>query len=399
MLNTELCNTAKHTLKSVESVHELAKMLNSFQLLLNTDENTSSIQIKANSISYYSTDKLCPDRYSQFTIKKKSGKERIINAPHKRLKEIQKSISAILQYAYPISNHAYGFVLERNVVQNAALHVGKQYVYNIDLKDFFHSFDLKQVKLALLNPDFNVISSEKIAYTIASLCTHTIQTESGELKNVLPQGAPTSPVLTNIICNRLDRKLAGLAKRFNAIYSRYADDITFSCDINIFNFESFQNELNRIIKTENKLEIQTEKSRIQHRSFRQEVTGIIVNEKININQRYIKGIRMYLTLVERYGIEKATMLYQKDYQLDKGYQPKEKFNLKYILGGKINYLSMIRGKEDALTQKLAERWAIAFNVKKSNKTPDGEIDMNEILDLLLKSDLDKAMNKFLDHKK
>ncbi len=399
MLNTELCNTAKHTLKSVESVHELAKMLNSFQLLLNTDENTSSIQIKANSISYYSTDKLCPNRYSQFTIKKKSGKERIINAPHKRLKEIQKSISAILQYAYPISNHAYGFVLERNVVQNAALHVGKQYVYNIDLKDFFHSFDLKQVKLALLNPDFNVISSEKIAYTIASLCTHTIQTESGELKNVLPQGAPTSPVLTNIICNRLDRKLAGLAKRFNAIYSRYADDITFSCDINIFNFVSFQNELNRIIKTENKLEIQTEKSRIQHRSFRQEVTGIIVNEKININQRYIKGIRMYLTLVERYGIEKATELYRKDYQLDKGYQPKEKFNLKYILGGKINYLSMIRGKEDALTQKLAERWAIAFNVKKSNKAPVGEIDMNEILDLLLKSDLDKAMNKFLDHKK
>jgi retron-type reverse transcriptase len=193
--------------------------------------------------------------------------------------------------------------------------------------------------------------------------------------------------------------LAGLAKRFNAIYSRYADDITFSCDINIFNFESFQNELNRIIKTENKLEIQTEKSRIQHRSFRQEVTGIIVNEKININQRYIKGIRMYLTLVERYGIEKATMLYQKDYQLDRGYQPKEKFNLKYILGGKINYLSMIRGKDDALTQKLAERWAIAFDVKKSNKTPDGEIDMNEILDLLLKSDLDKAMNKFLDHKK
>ena len=60
---------------------------------------------------------------------------------------------------------------------------------------------------------------------------------------------------------------------------------------------------------------------------------------------------------------------------------------------------MIRGKDDALTQKLAERWAMAFDVKKSNKTPDGEIDMNEILDLLLKSDLDKAMNKFLDHKK
>lgn len=377
--------------KEVSSAKELAKLLNKTQVLLHGNKG---LMISEKSLNYYSSDKFCPNRYRVFQIKKKNGSDRIINAPVNGLKSIQKSISDFLQVVYPIHPSAFGFVPLKNVADNALLHVGREYVYNTDLKDFFHSFSRIQVKYALLDNDLNILPNEKIAFLVAGLCTFNIGKDQDVERHVLPQGAPTSPVLTNILCRHLDRKLSGLAKRFNATYSRYADDITFSAEINIFQIKEFKDELKRIICDSQKLEIQESKTRIQHKSFRQEVTGIIVNEKPNVTKRYIKDLRMYLYLIEKYGVEKATLNYMRDFKKNRPNKSLEAINLRNVLNGKIQYLRMVRGKEDALTKNLELRFIQAFDIKpKINKVKPSELD--EILNILLTQGLDEAMKIYL----
>jgi RNA-directed DNA polymerase len=377
--------------KEVSSAKELALLLNKTQVLLHQDKG---LMISEKSLNYYSSDKFCPNRYRVFHIKKKNGSDRIINAPVNGLKAIQKSISDFLQLVYPIHNAAFGFVQKKSVADNASLHIGKEYVYNTDLKDFFHSFSRMQVKYALMDGDLNITSNEKIAFLMAGLCTFKLSDDEDSNRYVLPQGAPTSPVLTNILCRHLDRKLSGLAKRFNATYSRYADDLTFSAEINIFQLNDFKSELKRIICDSQKLEIQEAKTRIQHKSFRQEVTGIVVNRKLNVTKRYIKNVRMYLYLIERYGIEKATLNYSQDLKKDCPNKSIENVNLRNILNGKIQYLRMVRGVEDSVSKALEKRFLKAFDIKpKITKAKPSELD--EILNILLTQGIDEAMKIYL----
>jgi retron-type reverse transcriptase len=245
-----------------------------------------------------------------------------------------------------------------------------------------------------MDSDLNITSNEKIAFLMAGLCTFKLSDDEDSNRYVLPQGAPTSPVLTNILCRHLDRKLSGLAKRFNATYSRYADDLTFSAEINIFQLNDFKSELKRIICDSQKLEIQEAKTRIQHKSFRQEVTGIVVNRKLNVTKRYIKNVRMYLYLIERYGIEKATLNYVRDTKKDRPNKSVESINLRNILNGKIQYLRMVRGKEDSVSKGLEKRFLKAFDIKpKITKAKPSELD--EILNILLKQGIDEAMKLYL----
>ena len=120
-----------------------------------------------------------------------------------------------------------------------------------------------------------------------------------EKRNVLPQGAPTSPILSNIICERLDLRLNGVAKRFGLKYSRYADDITFSSMHNVFQKNSdFLIEINRIINEQNFI-IKHSKTRLQKQGYKQEVTGLIVNQKPNVDSRYISELRKWIYLWEK----------------------------------------------------------------------------------------------------
>ncbi|MCS6834005.1 MAG: reverse transcriptase domain-containing protein, partial [Flammeovirgaceae bacterium] len=138
------------------------------------------------------------------------------------------------------------------------------------MKDFFHTFDRNRVKMAFMYEPFNLKGDrEPLAFLLASLCTHPLEIE-GEIKTVLPQGSPTSPTLTNILCRKLDRRLTGLANRFGATYTRYADDITFSSSHNIYKDEEFEKELKRIIEEDRKLVINEEKTRLQKATYRQE---------------------------------------------------------------------------------------------------------------------------------
>ena len=305
--------------------------------------------------NYYANPKLSKKRYTSFSIKKKSGGERNIHAPVNGLKHILRPLNIILNCVSEPHFKATGFVPGKSIVDNAKQHVGKNYVYNIDLKDFFHSFDRSWVKYGFMIKPFNLgKEKEELAFLLASICTHPFEIDE-EIKTVLPQGAPTSPTITNILCVKLDKRLNGLAKRFGITYSRYADDISFSSQTNVFNKEDFLEELHRIIKDQ-KLEINPSKTRLQQKGYKQEVTGLIVNNKVNVNSRYIKQLRNWLYLWKKYGYVKAEQKFNQDYNFDKGHTKNGIPVFENVLMGKLQYLKMVKGKNDSTYVKLKVRY-------------------------------------------
>lgn len=345
-------------------------------------------------LTYYANPYLSKNRYQKFTIKKKSGAERVIHAPAKGLKSILRSLNFVLQCMYEPHNAAMGFVNSRSIADNARRHVGHHYVFNMDLKDFFYSFDRKWVKYCLSYEPFNLSGTkekEELAFLISCLCTHPIEVD-GEIKTVLPQGSPTSPTITNILCHRLDRRLSGLSRRFGVTYTRYADDITFSSSHNVYQkdadtkpdkngrYDSFMAELKRIIDNE-KLTINPKKTRLQKSGYRQEVTGLIVNEKVNVTRRYVKQIRMWLYYWEKYGYEKAEQIFKRDYFSDKGHVKSMGTPMINVLDGKLEYLKMVKGVEDTTFLGLKSRFEKLTFVKQEKDLQ--KIDLESIVDTIL----------------
>lgn len=293
-------------------------------------------------------------RYTHFSIPKKSGGKRQIAAPTAGLRNILYYINIILKALYTPSDYAMGFVEGRNVVSNATLHVGKNYVFNTDLENFFPSIEQPRVWKRLQLPPFNF--SRPIANIIAGLCCIREKQENRQYIYVLPQGAPTSPLLTNAICDSLDRKLAGLARRFGLHYSRYADDITFSSMHNVYqNNKDFITELKRII-TGQSFHINEAKTRLQKRGERQEVTGLTVNSGINTSKKYKAEIRNLLHIWEKYGYKEAYKRFYPHYKRTKGNIKKGEPMLENVLYGKLQYLRMVKGAKHPVYVALQERY-------------------------------------------
>lgn len=302
-------------------------------------------------ITYYCNPKRSDiRRYVNFSIPKKSGGAREISAPVRGLKSILFSLNTILQTIYTPSKFAMGFAQGRSVVDNAKIHIGQRYVYNIDLKDFFPSIDKSRVWARLKCAPFNF--SDEIANTIAGLCS--IRTEKdGVERFVLPQGAPTSPLITNAICDSLDRRLGALAKRFGMRYSRYADDITFSSMHYVYGKDgNFIKELHRIISDQN-FALNEKKTRLQILGkSRQEVTGLTVSEKINVARQYSREIKSLLHIWSKYGYVAACESYIKTHCSDKQKMHAGMPKLETVLAGKLQYMKMVKGADDTTYQAL-----------------------------------------------
>lgn len=348
--------------------------------------------------------------YTTFTVKKKSGGNRTIYAPQKGLKEFQKALNTILQNVHEPHKAATGFVLNKSIVDNAKVHVGQIYVYNLDLKDFFPSVDKSRVWGRLLIAPFNLNTSDerkKIANMIAVLSCTPMEVERfinnkwiKTTTSVLPQGAPTSPTLTNAICEKMDNRLAAVAKRFGLNYTRYADDITFSAKHNIYEvapnaFEkiftsnsTFDKEVRRIISDQN-FHVNETKVRLQKEGYRQEVTGLIVNDKVNVTRRYVKQLRQWLYYWETYGYDKAYSYFLQKYLAEKGHIKKGKPNMTMVLEGKLLYLKMVKGENDSTYLKLKARF---------DKLNDNAEPINLILDIWETKGIEKAMEAYYSHK-
>ena len=230
-----------------------------------------------------------PDKeYTKFPLTKKSGQKRWINAPSERLKQIQGRIKdRILYKAWP-TRYAHGFVNKRSIVTNANPHVGKQVVINMDIKGFFDTITEDMVKNALVQclPSRYAV----LVVLVARLCT--IETDrQGEKVRVTPQGAPTSPVLSNLVARWLDFSLKGVAQNFSATYTRYADDMTFSSD-NL----RLSKAIPIIMKVVNNhgFWVNTKKTNVFRRGGRQIVTGLVVNDVVSVPRQERMEFRAHL---------------------------------------------------------------------------------------------------------
>ena len=166
------------------------------------------------------------------------------------------------------------------------------------------------------------------------------------------------PFYLTFVSLRLDRKLTGLAKRFSARYTRYADDITFSSYQDIANNTEFQQELVRIISGQN-FQIQPSKTRAEGRGYRQTVCGLTINEKVNVSKSYVKEIRLYLYLWERYGYERAQMYLDSDIKKTKD-NCSDIPQLSNYLSGKIQYMRMIKGNGDTTYKTLQNKFIYLY---------------------------------------
>lgn len=265
--------------------------------------------------------------YTTFDIAKKNGGTRTILAPNKDLKKLQSRLSDLLNNCYNIIeklrlentsytacilSHGFRSKFELNlpisctnrttlkkvdlklgIYSNAYKHKNKKFVLNIDLKDFFQSITFNRIVGYFCKNEYFLLD-KSVAILIAQIATYRETTAN---EGFLPQGSPCSPVISNLIAGILDNRLNHLSKRYKCTYTRYADDITFSTNMSIFPTQLHDITNNKVGKKLNKIikdswfELNQTKTRLTHSLNRQEVTGLVVNKKVNISKKYYRYTR------------------------------------------------------------------------------------------------------------
>ena len=280
-----MCRIA--TLKAASTLSDVARLLD----------------FKPKSVSYILYKQAATAKYKTFQIPKRNGGQRTICAPVDALKALQHKLSDLLQDCVDEINAAnkrkdrtaHGFKRKRSIITNARQHRHRRWVFNLDLEDFFPSINFGRVRGFLLkNRDFEL--HEDVATVIAQIACH---------ENVLPQGSPCSPVISNLVAHLLDMRLVKLASAAGCTYSRYADDLTFStnkkkcpADIAVPSGTDGARShlwlpgepLQKVVKRSG-FRINAKKTHLMYRTSRQTVTGLVVNEKINVRWEYRHNAR------------------------------------------------------------------------------------------------------------
>jgi len=278
----------------------------SLQVAASLHDVAHMLDFKPAALSYILYKKSSEEKYATFEIPKRSGGTRKICSPTPSLKLLQRRLADILQgcieeineknnigdgRARP-DNTSHAFKRKRSIITNAKKHRRKKYVFNLDLEDFFGTINFGRVRgFFISNREFSL--DPKVATVLAQIICH---------ENSLPQGSPCSPVVSNLIGHILDIRLNKLARKNKCVYTRYADDLTFSTNVNEFppgiglpsesdpNKWQVGEDLLREIESA-RFKINKKKTRMQCNKTRQEVTGLVVNKKINIRSEYRKTVR------------------------------------------------------------------------------------------------------------
>ncbi len=245
------------------------------------DELARALSISTGELKWMATHRKTDTvmHYVTFAVPKRSGGERLIMAPKRKLKAVQAKLNMLVVNKLPVSEYAHGFVPKKSVKTNAQLHAGKPIILKMDLKDFFPSVHFGRVRGLLVSVGY----SYTVATAMACLMTEAVRQpiEMGGKTVFVPvgsrhcvQGAPTSPGVCNAVVHRLDRRLAGLAKRMGCAYSRYADDLTFSGagDMKVASVHAMAK---RIIEAEGFV-VNGKKTKVSRAGSKQEVTGVNV---------------------------------------------------------------------------------------------------------------------------
>ncbi|MFX1237404.1 MAG: reverse transcriptase family protein [Promethearchaeota archaeon] len=246
----------------------------------------------------YHRDVVSIDHYHRYSIPKKKGGTRSIAAPKSMLKSVQRKILDDILSKFPNSDHAHGFLKGRSIVSGARVHIKQPtLVINMDVEDFFPTITFERIRGMFKSAGY----SGNIASLLAMLCTYcerVLIEVRGTTKyvaisrRILPQGSPASPMITNIICRKLDKRLHGLASKFGFVYTRYADDMSFSInEITDVNEGRFCGLVSKIVKEEG-FEINKDKTRFLRKNNRQSVTGVVINNsQIGVSRAWIRRFR------------------------------------------------------------------------------------------------------------
>jgi len=279
------------------------------------------------------------NHYKVFKIPKRSNGYREINQPIGELKLIHKKISNyLLIHRNNNLGTSYGFEFNKSILECAIKHVNKRIVINFDIKDFFNSISKEMVHSTIQN-EFK-ITNENLKYL----------TEIVTFREHLPQGSPCSPILSNYICHSLDIELLKYAKQKKLVYTRYADDLTFSTNDKV-NFKEFIVFIINTLKSFG-FGLNFRKLKIYKKNNRQEVTGLVVNEKVNVKRELLKLVRAVLYNWKKNGYTHAEIVFKKKFPNN---------NLINTLGGWIDFIGFIKGKENTQYQKFLKLFNTLVN--------------------------------------
>lgn len=310
------------------------------------------------------------NRYITFRIpKRKQGEYRTIDAPRADLKRIQRTIAQELWRFYYAPICTYGFVSGRNIAQGAKKHVKKRTVMTIDLQDFFSSVSSSRVR--------------GIFITVCHCCPEVANTLTNLtcLNGGLPQGAPSSPILSNLVCYSMDRELLNYAIRHRLTYSRYADDLTFSstspylsrhfCNQGAEGIEAINRNIRMIVENENSFAINPDKIHIRGKGSRQTVTGIIVNNKCNFTRETYRGLRVLFHNIKCKTVEVAVESYVLKYpqyrdKLIFEDQPISREVLFRHIRGRLVYYTMITSVNHQPSSPLIKLWTMYYEATKES---------------------------------
>jgi RNA-directed DNA polymerase len=303
-------------------------------------------------------------RYQAFEIKKKGGGTRKILAPRGGLRTLQRRLAKLFLAQYKVRPNVHSYALKRSVITNAETHAGSKHILNIDLTDFFDSINFGRVRGMLMAQPYS--ANAEVATVMAQICCH---------KNKLPQGAPTSPIVSNMICARLDAQLRALARDLNCRVTRYCDDITFSTNQSKFPERIVTVEGvgdNRVVLIGpdiisiiegNGFNINGSKTRLLSRSDRQDVTGLVTNKFTNINRKFIRNIRAALHAWEKFGLEAFQQKFAEEFYggPDEAHAP----DVRRVIQGRIQFVGQVRGFDDFIYVAFRDKYNVlaAYELK------------------------------------
>lgn len=232
--------------------------------------------------------------YVAFVIRKRSGGRRLIHAPKKRLKALHRKLDELLVCKLPVSEFAHGFRKGRSVATNATPHIGKGIVIKLDIQECFPSIHYGRVRGLLISLGYSYPVATSLAVVMTEAPRQPVEAE-GKIYHVpvgprvCVQGAPTSPGLCNAVLMRLDRRLAGLARKHGFDYTRYADDLTLSGD-DKSKIKLLMTVAAKITREEG-FRLNREKTRIMRKGHRQQVTGVTVNDCAGLSRAERRRMR------------------------------------------------------------------------------------------------------------
>ncbi len=295
-------------------------------------------------------------RYRHFEIPKRTGGMRPIHAPIGLVRDLQDKLLADFKALYRAHPSSHGFIEKRGVTTNAAFHTGQRWVLNIDLEGFFPSINFGRVRGLFMKPPFEMGSAA------ATVCAQIVTYRNG-----LPQGAPTSPILSNFISAQLDRRLSRLARQNRLVYSRYADDITFSTNMAQFpvsvvvrepveggGFKVLAGDALALAIEKSGFEINEKKVRLQGHHFHQGVTGLCVNKRVNVGRERIRKLRAMMHAWRKFGVERAADEHFRKYRGSRKLLPPSRpaSAFRNVVYGHLSFVKMVRGADDKVFLKL-----------------------------------------------